>query len=135
MPNKCTHCGKIHPDEADYLLEGCDECGSKFFFYIKEDHLHESEEDLKKLSKTQLKEIEKDVREIIEKQEQESGESETHKTDTVVLDIEAINIKQPGKYEIDLVNLMNQRPLVIKLGPGKYKIDLSNLKFKWRNKS
>ena len=131
MPNKCTHCGKIHPDEADYLLQGCDECGSKFFFFIKDDHLTQSEEDLKKLSKKQLKEIETDVREIIAKQQKESGE-ETEKDDTVVLDIEAINIRQPGKYEIDLANLMNQRPLVIKVGSGKYKIDLSSLKFKWR---
>jgi len=131
MPNKCTHCGKIHPDEADYLLEGCDNCGSKFFFYIKDDSLKESEEDLKKLSKNQLREIEDDVREIIEKQQKESGE-DVQKNETVVLDIEAINIKQPGKYEIDLTNLMNQRPLVIKVGSGKYKIDLSSLKFKWR---
>lgn len=127
MPNKCTHCGKIHPDEADYLLEGCDECGSKFFFYIKEDNLKKAEETVKKLTKTQLKEIESDVREIISNNEKTST-----KDDAVALDIEAINIKQPGKYEIDLVNLFNQSPLIIKLGTGKYKIDLSTLKFKWR---
>ncbi len=127
MPNKCTHCGKIHPDEADYLLEGCDECGSKFFFYIKEDNLKKAEETVKKLTKTQLKEIESDVREIISNNEKSST-----KDDAVALDIEAINIKQPGKYEIDLVNLFNQSPLIIKLGAGKYKIDLSTLKFKWR---
>lgn len=127
MPNKCTHCGKIHPDEADYLLEGCDECGSKFFFFIKEDNLKKAEETVKKLTKTQLKEIESDVREIISNNEKTST-----KDDAVALDIEAINIKQPGKYEIDLVNLFNQSPLIIKLGAGKYKIDLSTLKFKWR---
>ncbi len=127
MPNKCTHCGKIHPDEADYLLEGCNECGSKFFFYIKEDNLKKAEETVKKLTKTQLKEIESDVREIISNNEKTST-----KDDAVALDIEAINIKQPGKYEIDLVNLFNQSPLIIKLGAGKYKIDLSTLKFKWR---
>lgn len=128
MPNKCTRCGKIHPDEADYLLDGCDQCGSKFFFYINEDNLNKAEETVRKLSKTELKEIEKDVREIISQDKKEN-----HKQDTVVLDIEAINIKQPGKYEIDLVNLLNQRPLIIKVGSGKYKIDLSTLKFKWKN--
>lgn len=127
MPNKCTHCGKIHPDDADYLLDGCDECGSKFFFYIKEENLHKAEETVKKLSKTQLKEIESDVREIISEDKKEN-----HKEDAVALDIEAINIKQPGKYEIDLANLLNQRPLIIKVGSGKYKIDLSTLKFKWK---
>ncbi len=127
MPNKCTHCGKIHADEADYLLEGCDECGSKFFFYIKEDNLKKAEETVKKLTKTQLKEIESDVREIISNNEKTSTND-----DAVALDIEAINIRQPGKYEIDLVNLFNQSPLIIKLGTGKYKIDLSTLKFKWR---
>ncbi|RLG12768.1 MAG: hypothetical protein DRN71_05740 [Candidatus Nanohalarchaeota archaeon] len=127
MPNKCTRCGKIHPDDADYLLEGCDVCGSKFFFYIKEDNLKKAEETVKKLTKTQLKEIESDVREIIS-----NNEKTNTKDDAVALDIEAINIKQPGKYEIDLVNLFNQSPLIIKLGTGKYKIDLSTLKFKWR---
>ena len=132
MPNKCTHCGKIHADEADYLLEGCDECGSKFFFYIKEDNLKKAEETVKKLTKTQLKEIESDVREIISNKDKEDGKTPNEKDDAVALDIEAINIKQPGKYEIDLVNLFNQNPLIIKLGAGKYKIDLSTMKFKWR---
>lgn len=125
MPNKCTHCGKIHPDDADYLLEGCNECGSKFFFFIKEESLNKAEETVKKLSKTQLKEIENDVREIISKDNDKKDEA-------VALDIEAISITQPGKYQIDLVNLFNQSPLIIKLGSGKYKIDLSTLKFKWR---
>ncbi len=132
MPNKCTHCGKIHPDEADYLLEGCDECGSKFFFYIKEDNLKKAEETVKKLTKTQLKEIESDVREIISNKDKEDNNTPDKKDDAVALDIEAINIRQPGKYEIDLVNLFNQSPLIIKLGAGKYKIDLSTMKFKWR---
>lgn len=132
MANKCTHCGKIHSDDADYLLEGCDKCGSTFFFYIKEDNIEKAEETVKRLSKAQIKEIESDVREIISNDAKKSGKGDSSKGDAVALDIEAINIKGPGKYEIDLVNLFNQRPLIIRLGSGRYKIDLSNLKFKWR---
>lgn len=133
MPNKCTNCGKIHPDEAEYLLEGCDQCGSTFFFYIKEDNLQKAEETVKKLTKPQLKEIEKDVREIISNSKKEQDpEKNDIKDDVVALDIEAIYIREPGKYDIDLVNLFNQSPLIIKLGSGKYKIDLSTLKFKWK---
>ena len=42
----------------------------------------------------------------------------------VVLDIEAIRILQPGKYELDLVHLFKKDPLIIKLEEGKYVIDL-----------
>jgi len=46
MPNKCTQCGKIHNDDAPYLLEGCNECGSKFFFYVRAEALQEILEDM-----------------------------------------------------------------------------------------
>jgi predicted nucleic acid-binding Zn-ribbon protein len=121
MPNKCTQCGKIHPDKADYLLEGCDECGSRFFFYVKEEALKEIEKEVEKISKEEMKEIEHDVREI-------AGDEE----ETVILDLEAIRVVHPGKYKIDVTNLFNQKPLVIRTGAGKYKLDLSTLI--WRRK-
>lgn len=126
MPNKCTVCGKVHPDDAKYLLEGCDKCGSKFFFYVRQESLGKAEEDMSKLSRKDLKEIEEDIRDIIPK--------ESDKGETVILDIEAINVIRPGKYEIDVTNLFAQKPLVIKVGSGKYEIDLSTLISKWREK-
>ena len=130
MPNKCTHCGKIHQDDAPYLLNGCDKCGSKFFFFVKEEWLSKADKDLKKLSGKELEEIEHDVRDIIS----EGGLTKVS-DETVVLDLEAINVIKPGKYEIDVVNLFNQKPLIIKVGAGKYEIDLSVLAEKWKYKS
>jgi len=116
MPNKCTQCGKIHSDQADYLLQGCNECGSKFFFYVRKEALEQIEKEVEKISKTEMKEIEKDVREIA------GGEEET-----VILDLEAIRVVKPGKYRIDVINLFNQKPLVIRTAEGRYKLDLSTL--------
>jgi predicted nucleic acid-binding Zn-ribbon protein len=125
MPNKCTCCGKVHPDDANYLIQGCDQCGCKFFFYVKEENLKQATEELQQLSAPEVQEIESDVREIL---------PEASKEETVVLDIEAIRIIKPGKYEIDVTNLFNQGPLVIKVGSGKYEIDLSTMMHKWREK-
>lgn len=122
MPNKCTNCGKIHADDADYLLSGCDSCGSKFFFYVSESHLKDVQIDVEKLSKGELKEIEKDVRDILVDKKIKGGADEI-----VILDVESIRVLAPGKYEIDIVNLFNQRPIVIKVGIGKYEIDISSI--------
>ena len=116
MPNKCTQCGAIHPDDAPYLLEGCNECGSRFFFYVREEALKQIDKEVEKITKQEMKEIEEDVREI-------AGTED----DTIILDLEAIRVVKPGKYRIDVVNLFNQKPLVIRTGEGKYKLDLSTL--------
>lgn len=116
MPNKCTSCGSIHPDDAPYLLEGCNECGSRFFFYVREEALQAIDKEVEKLSTDDIKEIEQDVREI-------AGEEE----ETIILDLESIRVVSPGKYKIDVTNLFNQRPLVIRTAEGRYKLDLSTL--------
>ncbi|NIO22675.1 MAG: hypothetical protein GTN38_01455 [Candidatus Aenigmarchaeota archaeon] len=121
MPNKCTKCGKIHPDDASYLVSGCDACGSKFFFYVREEVLEKVEKDIEQITKKEMEEIEKDIREIVSKEERIEEE------ETVILDVEAIRVIKPGKYRIDVVNLFTQRPLVIRTGPGKYELDLSTL--------
>ncbi len=130
MPNKCTKCGKIHPDDAPYLMDGCDRCGSKFFFYIRQEVLDQTEKDMEKINRREIKEIESDIRDIVGKEEKIKD------SDTVILDIEAIRVIKPGKYRIDVTNLFNQRPIVIRVGPGKYELDLSSLmqKFKKRKK-
>ncbi|RLG14994.1 MAG: hypothetical protein DRN66_00530 [Candidatus Nanohalarchaeota archaeon] len=117
MPHKCVKCGKLHPDNADYLMNGCDECGAKFFFYVNEDGEEKAQRITANLTKKQVREMEKDVRSIL-----------GHKKNKIlVLSIEAIRILSPGKYELDLVNLFNQTPLVIKIGEGKYEIDITEL--------
>jgi len=119
MPSKCTKCGKIHPDNAPYLIKGCDECGSKFFFYFRKDLLPSAEKEMGKLSQKQMNEIEKDIREIMP--------HDIDKKDTVVLDLESIRVIKPGKYKIDVTSLFSQKPLVIRVSPGKYKLDLTTL--------
>ncbi|MFC2143962.1 Zn-ribbon domain-containing protein [Candidatus Aenigmatarchaeota archaeon] len=120
MPNKCARCGKIHPDDADYLLKGCDECGSKFFFYVRNEVMGSVDVEIDKLTPKEVEEIEKDIRDIIEPERIERDE-------TVVLDLEAIRVVRPGKYMIDVANLFTQKPIVIRAGPGKYELDLSVL--------
>lgn len=117
MAHKCVKCGKLHPDNADYLMNGCDECGAKFFFYVSGDEEEKAQRITSNLTKNQISEMETDVRSIL-----------GHKDNKVlVLSIESIRILSPGKYELDLVNLFNQTPLVIKIGEGKYEIDLTEL--------
>ncbi len=119
MPNRCTRCGRILPDDSKELIEGCSECGSKFFFYIRQDVLESMEKELRNLKKSEIDEIEKDIRQIIPK---EAGDR-----DTVVLDLEAIRVVSPGKYRIDVSNLFSQKPIVIRVGPGRYELDLTTL--------
>lgn len=119
MPNKCVVCGKIHEDNAKYLIDGCDKCGSKFFFFIKEKEIKKAEEDIKQLTKNDINEIENDLRDILAEK--------VKRDETVILDFEAIRILKPGKYKIDITNLLNQRPIVIRVGPGRYRLDLSSI--------
>ena len=120
MPDKCTKCGKIHPDDAPYLINGCDKCGGKFFFYVRPELLEEAEQEVSLLSRKDMKEIEDDIRDIV------SGDG-IKKDETVVLDLEAIRVIRPGKYQIDVTNLFNQKPIIVRVGAGRYEIDLSTL--------
>jgi predicted nucleic acid-binding Zn-ribbon protein len=62
--------------------------------------------------------IEEDVRSIL-KIEDESK--------PVILDLESIRVMNPGKFEIDIVSLMNRRPIIFKLQEGKYLIDIERM--------
>jgi predicted nucleic acid-binding Zn-ribbon protein len=126
MPNKCTRCGKIHADDSPYLFRGCDKCGSKFFFYVRQEALDKADKELRDLKPSEIDEIEQDIRDIIPKS--------VDKDETVVLDLEAIRIIKPGKYRIDVSNLFTQKPIVIRVGSGKYELDLSVLMSKFRDR-
>ena len=43
----------------------------------------------------------------------------------VILDLASINATKPGKFELDLVKLFNNEPMVYKLDEGKYVIDIA----------
>ena len=64
------------------------------------------------------KKIEEDVRSIL-KIEDESK--------PVILDLESIRILKHGQFEIDIVSLMNRKPIIFKLQEGKYLIDIERM--------
>ncbi len=117
MPHQCVRCSKFYDDGASEILKGCS-CGGRLFFYIRKDKLKKAQEviDEVKLTTEDKHQIEKDVFDMVG--------SEIDKDQPVVLDLEAIRVTKPGKYELDLVNLFKKEPLVIKLEEGKYMIDV-----------
>ncbi|RJQ15628.1 hypothetical protein C4573_05720 [Candidatus Woesearchaeota archaeon] len=115
MPHQCVRCGKVYIDGSSEIIAGCT-CGAKLFFFIKKEHLHKLQQ-LKKLSEEQKHMVMHDVYDLI-------GD-EIDRDVPVVLDLESINIPEPGKYELDLVQLFKKNPLIYKVGEGKYVIDLA----------
>jgi len=123
MPHQCVRCNTLYPDGAQEILRGCT-CGARLFFYIKKKHIEEGKELISNLSEEDKVHIEEDVAEILHiKQEPDAP---------VILDIEAIRVLKPGKFELDLVHLFKKDPLIIKLEEGKYMIDLGQA-FKKKN--
>lgn len=120
-PHQCTHCGEIFPDAAEELLKGCS-CGSRFFFYIRQEKIEELRKETRdamvELEKADKVQIEKDIREITGLDEEPEK--------PVILDLESIRVIKPGKFEIDIINLFSKRrPLIYRLEEGKYIIDLA----------
>ncbi len=120
MPYKCVHCSSVFKDGANEVLSGC-ACGSKFFFYIKEEKIRlmaQREKDLVNLSPSEKKQIEEDVREI-------AGITDEDKL--VFLDFESVKVVKPGKYLLDLGKLFSTNKLrIYQLEDGKYIVDLSS---------
>lgn len=118
MPHQCVRCGKVIDDGSRELLEGCDSCKGKFFFYIKKKEvMKEASDAVNNLSTKDINEMEKDVRQLI-------GSKQKNKT--VILDIETIKTLKPGKFKIDVSALMRGEPIVINVSDGKYYIDISS---------
>lgn len=120
MPHKCVHCYKIYNDTSQEILNGCSNCGSKFFFYIREEKLKEmlkNREFDDELTKSEKSQIEQDIRDIAGISDEEIP---------VFLDFESIKVIKPGKYILDIANLFaKKRPLIYQLEDGKYIIDLA----------
>ncbi len=116
MPHQCVRCGFLYEDSKnDILVAGCNSCHGKLFFFVKKEKIEEMRAATAKLSKTDKKQIEDDIFEIIGTESSE---------EPVVLDFESIRVLEPGKYELDLVNLFKGNPVIYKLDEGKYMIDL-----------
>ncbi|MDD5331860.1 MAG: Zn-ribbon containing protein [Candidatus Nanoarchaeia archaeon] len=117
MPHQCVRCGKLYVDGSADILKGCSSCGGRFFFFVKENDLKKAEEITVNLSVEDKDQIVKDVMDII-------GIDDMDKP--VILDLESIRILEPGKYELDVVELFKGKPLVYRLEDGKYIIDIAS---------
>lgn len=117
MPYQCVRCNRIIPTGSKELLEGCANCHSRFFFYVREEQLEKLKEQIVKIPEKDKKQIEKDIRAI-------AGIAE--ESTPVILDFESVRVTGEGKFELDLSNLFNKKkPLVYKLEEGKYLIDIA----------
>ncbi len=114
MPHQCVRCGELYPTGCKELLTGC-KCGGRFFFFVKEELVEKAKEVTSKLTTEEKVQIEHDVLEIV---------GETENKNPIVLDFESIKVSDPGKYELDLVDLFKGNPLIYKLDEGKYIIDI-----------
>lgn len=125
MAYKCVHCSALYTDGNSALLSGCEQCKSKFFFYIAEKKLKEIQQQQQqeellelKLSSAEKEQMEKDVREIAGLKADEDA--------PVFLDFESVKVLKPGKYLLDLQKLFaKEKPHVYQLEDGKYIIDLT----------
>ncbi len=118
MAHQCVKCSRIIPIGSKELIEGCSDCKSRFFFYIREEQLAKIREEPIEIPEQEKETIEKDIREIA---------GITDAKAPVILDLESVRVKGDGKFEIDIVNLFNKkRPLIYKLEEGKYIIDLAS---------
>lgn len=117
MPHQCVRCSTLFPDGANEILAGCS-CGARLFFYVKKQHVEEGKELISSLTEEDKQHIAEDVAEILNIKQEDPDKP-------VVLDIEAIRVLKPGKYELDLVHLFKKDPLIVKLDEGKYFIDLA----------
>lgn len=118
MPHQCVRCNKLFEEGSNELLKGCDNCGGKFFFYIKQSDLEEAKKITQSLTTEDKQQIETDISGII------GGEFDSSMP--VFLDFESIRVISPGKYELDIVNLFKGKPIIYRVEDGKYIIDLKS---------
>lgn len=118
MPHQCLKCDEIFDNTSDVIIKGCPKCNNKLFLYVK--NLPKEKEQIE-ISTQQKDLILKEVEGII-------GEEE--KIDTpIILKLENIRVISPGKYEIDINQLMKkEKPIIYKIQDGTYVIDLNFLK-------
>ena len=122
MPHQCVHCSKILEIGSKEILEGCDSCKGKFFFYIRDEQAERirasQEEVLPEFNTIDKRKVEEDVRVILKIEDDEKP---------VILDLESVKVLGPGKFELDIVSLMNRKPIVFKESEGKYSIDIEGM--------
>mgnify|MGYP001561134299 FL=1 len=127
MPHQCVRCSTLYDDGANEIIKGCS-CGGRLFFFIKKEKLEEAKKvtDNLQLTEEDKEQMEKDVFDLVG--------HDIDSEEPVILDLEAIRVSKPGKYELDLVHLFKGEPLIFKLEDGKYMIDLVQSFERYRKK-
>ena len=117
MPHQCLGCNTIFDNTSDAIIKGCPECGGKLFLFIKKLPQEKQEVEISKQEKEMLL---KEVEQVMEVDELDAP---------VVLKLENIRVLSPGRYEIDINQLLKKdKPLVYRIQEGTYVIDLSYLR-------
>lgn len=117
MPHQCLKCETIYDNTSDVIIKGCPNCGSKLFLYIKKVPKVQKEIELSEIQKTTIM---KEISNYVDIDEIDAP---------IILKLENVRILEPGKYEIDINQLLKkEKPLVYKVQDGTYVIDLNYLK-------
>ena len=119
MPHQCVRCANLYEDGQIDILKGCS-CGARMFYYIRPEKFKRMKEEAGRkpeLKPEERKQIENDVYDMI-------GD-EVDRDKPIILDMESVEVLQPGKYNLDIVKLFKtDEPFIIKLEDGKYYVDL-----------
>jgi predicted nucleic acid-binding Zn-ribbon protein len=117
MPHQCVKCSRIIPIGSREILEGCRDCQSKFFFYVRDEQLEQAKNKIIEIPQEEKKKIEKDVREMAGVKDEDAP---------VILDFESVRATGDGKFELDLTKLFDKKkPVVYQVEEGKYLIDIA----------
>lgn len=116
MPHQCLGCDSVFDNTTDAIITGCPNCGHKLFLFVK--NIPKEKEQIE-ISKHQKDLILKEIESMVDITE----------TDTpIILKLENIRVLAPGKYEIDINQLMKkEKPIIYKVQEGTYIIDLNFL--------
>jgi len=116
MPHQCLKCEAIFDNSSDVIIKGCPNCGGKLFLFMKKT----PSENISEISKVEKEVILKEVENIAEISQSDVP---------IILKLENIRVIKPGKYEIDINQLMKkEKPIVYKIQEGTYIIDLEYLR-------
>jgi predicted nucleic acid-binding Zn-ribbon protein len=117
MPHQCLKCESVFDNTSDVIIKGCPNCGAKLFLFIKKAPVKEEEFEL---SQDQKDIILKEVESFVDIKDTDIP---------IILKLENIRVLAPGKYEIDINQLMKKdKPLIYKIQEGTYVIDIDFLR-------
>jgi hypothetical protein len=121
MPHQCLKCEKIYDNTSNAIITGCPNCGSKLFLYLKKIPKEEAEVELSEQKKDIIL---KEISNFVEIEDTEKP---------IIFKLENIRVISPGKYEIDINQLMKkEKPIIYKVQDGTYVIDLDFLRGEYK---